>query len=166
MPSVAGGLPYVIVPVAVNMPTVNSSESPGRIENSPHSAKMMNATPHNHQLPRRPMRTAGSNQEGSTSGVMARVMSGDTTPRVPFQPMSSLCDDGAVPPGDAPYEEFAQSVGVGPHPEPWPDDARYDPELLALGDRRNVLTRTATGPSRRSSPTSTRSADRCTWRSR
>ncbi|MEM8923964.1 MAG: TrmH family RNA methyltransferase [Actinomycetota bacterium] len=32
-------------------------------------------------------------------------------------------------------------VGVGPHPEPWPDDARYDPELLAGGDRRNVIDR-------------------------
>ena len=29
-------------------------------------------------------------------------------------------------------------IGVGPHPEPWPDDPRYDPELLANGDRRNV----------------------------
>jgi tRNA G18 (ribose-2'-O)-methylase SpoU len=32
-------------------------------------------------------------------------------------------------------------VGVGPHPEPWPDDPRYDRELLAGGDRRNVLDR-------------------------
>jgi tRNA G18 (ribose-2'-O)-methylase SpoU len=32
-------------------------------------------------------------------------------------------------------------VGVGPHPEPWPDDARLDPELLAAGDRRNVVDR-------------------------
>ncbi len=32
-------------------------------------------------------------------------------------------------------------VGVGPHPEPWPDDPRLDPELLAEGDRRNVLER-------------------------
>jgi len=30
-------------------------------------------------------------------------------------------------------------VGVGPHPEPWPDDPRYDKELLASGDRRNVI---------------------------
>jgi hypothetical protein len=30
---------------AVSSPTVNSSESPGRMANSPHSAKMMNATP-------------------------------------------------------------------------------------------------------------------------
>ncbi|MGB3675032.1 MAG: TrmH family RNA methyltransferase [Candidatus Nanopelagicales bacterium] len=29
-------------------------------------------------------------------------------------------------------------VGVGPHPVPWPDDDRLDPELLAEGDRRNV----------------------------
>lgn len=27
---------------------------------------------------------------------------------------------------------------VGPHPEPWPDDPRLDPELLAQGDGRNV----------------------------
>jgi len=32
-------------------------------------------------------------------------------------------------------------VGVGPHPEPWPDDPRLDPALLASGDRRNVVDR-------------------------
>jgi len=32
-------------------------------------------------------------------------------------------------------------VGVGPHPEPWPDDDRLDPDLLAHGDRRNVIDR-------------------------
>jgi tRNA G18 (ribose-2'-O)-methylase SpoU len=32
-------------------------------------------------------------------------------------------------------------VGVGPHPEPWPDDPRLDPDLLAHGDRRNVVDR-------------------------
>ena len=32
-------------------------------------------------------------------------------------------------------------VGVGPHPEPWPDDPRLDPDLLADGDRRNVVDR-------------------------
>jgi tRNA G18 (ribose-2'-O)-methylase SpoU len=30
-------------------------------------------------------------------------------------------------------------VGVGPHPQPWPDDPRLDPALLADGDRRNVV---------------------------
>lgn len=30
-------------------------------------------------------------------------------------------------------------VGVGPHPTPWPDDPRLDPDLLAEGDRRNVV---------------------------
>ena len=34
---------------------------------------------------------------------------------------------------------MADDVGVGPHPEPWPDDPRLDPELLAGGDRRNVV---------------------------
>jgi tRNA G18 (ribose-2'-O)-methylase SpoU len=31
------------------------------------------------------------------------------------------------------------SPGVGPHPLPWPDDARLDEELLREGDHRNVL---------------------------
>jgi len=30
-------------------------------------------------------------------------------------------------------------VGVPPYPKPWPDDDRYDPELLESGDQRNVL---------------------------
>lgn len=34
-----------------------------------------------------------------------------------------------------------EPVGVGPHPLPWPDDPRLDPDLLAEGDRRNVLDR-------------------------
>jgi tRNA G18 (ribose-2'-O)-methylase SpoU len=32
-------------------------------------------------------------------------------------------------------------VGVGPWPGDWPADERYDPELLARGDRRNVVDR-------------------------
>ncbi len=32
-------------------------------------------------------------------------------------------------------------VGVGPHPQPWPDDPRLDPSLLREGDRRNVADR-------------------------
>ena len=34
-----------------------------------------------------------------------------------------------------------REVGVGPYPEPWPDDPRFDPHLLADGDRRNVVDR-------------------------
>lgn len=30
---------------------------------------------------------------------------------------------------------------MGPHPTPWPEDPRLDPELLAAGDRRNVADR-------------------------
>jgi tRNA G18 (ribose-2'-O)-methylase SpoU len=34
---------------------------------------------------------------------------------------------------------FGEEVGVGPWEGPWPDDDRYDPELLRDGDRRNVV---------------------------
>ncbi len=37
--------------------------------------------------------------------------------------------------------EFYPVVGVPPHPKPWPDDLRLDPELLEQGDRRNVVDR-------------------------
>ena len=40
-----------------------------------------------------------------------------------------------------PVGEQVAEVGVGPHPQPWPDDDRLDPELLAQGDRRNVADR-------------------------
>ena len=32
-------------------------------------------------------------------------------------------------------------VGVGPHPEPWPEGEQFDPALLAEGDSRNVVDR-------------------------
>ena len=36
---------------------------------------------------------------------------------------------------------MTDEVGVGPWPGSWPDDPRYDPELLEHGDRRNVVDR-------------------------
>lgn len=45
-------------------------------------------------------------------------------------PMEPLDEEALVAPS---------SPGVGPHPLPWPDDPRLDPELLADGDRRNVV---------------------------
>ena len=39
-------------------------------------------------------------------------------------------------PGEPPSP--IEPVGVGPHPQPWPDDERLDPALLRDGDRRNV----------------------------
>jgi tRNA G18 (ribose-2'-O)-methylase SpoU len=38
-----------------------------------------------------------------------------------------------------PPEAVLDTVGVGPWPGPWPEDPRYDPELLQHGDRRNVV---------------------------
>jgi tRNA G18 (ribose-2'-O)-methylase SpoU len=35
--------------------------------------------------------------------------------------------------------EWGETVGVGPWAGPWPDDPRYDPDLLREGDRRNVV---------------------------
>lgn len=40
----------------------------------------------------------------------------------------------------AEYQD-GDAVGVGPHPLPWPDDPRLDPDLLRDGDRRNVVDR-------------------------
>jgi tRNA G18 (ribose-2'-O)-methylase SpoU len=37
--------------------------------------------------------------------------------------------------------EASGAPGVGPHPPPWPDDSRLDPDLLEHGDRRNVIDR-------------------------
>jgi len=39
---------------------------------------------------------------------------------------------------DAADKAAAGGVGVGPHSGPWPADDRFDPALLAAGDRRNV----------------------------
>lgn len=49
-------------------------------------------------------------------------------------------ESGGTPPGGA----AGAAHGVGPWPggrEAWPDDPRYDPELLAEGDARNVVDR-------------------------
>jgi len=37
--------------------------------------------------------------------------------------------------------EQDSGIGVGPHPQPWPTEAHYDPALLEHGDRRNVVDR-------------------------
>lgn len=47
--------------------------------------------------------------------------------------------EGTDDPG--PTEWTTAPVGVGPHPQPWPAGNRYDPELLAGGDSRNVVDR-------------------------
>jgi len=47
--------------------------------------------------------------------------------------------DRKVPVVLPPEVRAGEINGVGPHPLPWPDDLRLDPELLAEGDRRNVV---------------------------
>ena len=46
-----------------------------------------------------------------------------------------------LPPAERGPGEFYPQVGVGPHPLPWPEGPQFDPELLADGDRRNVVDR-------------------------
>ena len=50
---------------------------------------------------------------------------------LPFRSRAELNTEGGATPD--------LEVGVGPHPRPWPDDDRLDPELLQHGDRRNVV---------------------------
>jgi hypothetical protein len=45
----------------------------------------------------------------------------------------------AADPGPTEWEGVTPPAGVGPMPWPWPDDPRLDPDLLAGGDRRNVI---------------------------
>ena len=45
-------------------------------------------------------------------------------------------ESGATP--DLGPGEFHRPIGVGPMPQPWPDDPRLDDDLLREGDRRNV----------------------------
>jgi tRNA G18 (ribose-2'-O)-methylase SpoU len=43
------------------------------------------------------------------------------------------------PPATIGPGEFFPVIGVGPHPQPWPEGNEFDLDLLASGDRRNVL---------------------------
>ena len=54
--------------------------------------------------------------------------------------MPTASDDPDSP-GPTEWPTAGPAVGVGPHPLPWPDDPRYDPDLLAAGDARNVIDR-------------------------
>jgi len=55
--------------------------------------------------------------------------------RLPIQ----VAGSGIVQGMDTGPTEWGASVGLGPWQGPWPEDPRYDPELLAHGDRRNVV---------------------------
>lgn len=58
-----------------------------------------------------------------------------------MQPVRETPDDGVrlSETSQDEHDPTAPSVGVGPLPEPWPDDPRLDPDLLREGDRRNVV---------------------------
>src|SRR5688572_4938721 len=56
---------------------------------------------------------------------------------------ATLAEPATPPTVDAPEAEPEPEleVGLGPWPGEWPQDQHYDPELLAQGDRRNVVDR-------------------------
>jgi tRNA(Leu) C34 or U34 (ribose-2'-O)-methylase TrmL len=63
-------------------------------------------------------------------------------PAAPPRPSDEPGDDDNPGPTEWPSAGPAAAlVGVGPHPRPWPADDRYDPDLLAAGDSRNVIDR-------------------------
>src|SRR3712207_4389393 len=74
-------------------------------------------------------RRSGSGIPGPARVAAAAKSRGET---VPSQSVSLLSDDDLA---------RAAGGGVGPHPQPWPDDPQLDPELLAAGDTRNVVDR-------------------------
>jgi tRNA G18 (ribose-2'-O)-methylase SpoU len=68
------------------------------------------------------------------------VTAGQAGPEEPTADAAALRprDGDTEPPPPADTAAPRREVGVGPHPRPWPQDPRLDPELLATGDRRNV----------------------------
>jgi tRNA(Leu) C34 or U34 (ribose-2'-O)-methylase TrmL len=61
---------------------------------------------------------------------------------VPDATIASLTDlPGVLDAFDSDRATGRTGIGVGPHPQPWPEDPRLDPRLLAGGDRRNVVDR-------------------------
>ncbi len=50
--------------------------------------------------------------------------------------MADVTDDQS-----SPSPAGSNTVGLGPHAQPWPTEPHFDPELLAAGDRRNVVDR-------------------------
>src|SRR5690606_38028417 len=73
---------------------------------------------------------------------MGAVSSADDTTPGDQDLHDTVADDGSDGVFDVRASEAgAPQVGVGPWEGPWPDDPRYDPVLLAQGDRRNVVDR-------------------------
>nr|WP_256669257.1 TrmH family RNA methyltransferase [Streptomyces fulvorobeus] len=76
----------------------------------------------------------GSSRGTGRRGPYARRVSSENGST---EPLPDVASDPAGEPVQ--YDDgYGSLIGVGPHPQPWPVGERYDPELLAHGDRRNV----------------------------
>jgi tRNA(Leu) C34 or U34 (ribose-2'-O)-methylase TrmL len=65
----------------------------------------------------------------------------ETSPRAVAHPALTAARATHQPTGSAPDGADELAVGVGPWTGPHPTDPRLDPDLLAVGDRRNVIDR-------------------------
>ena len=68
--------------------------------------------------------------------TLSSSQTGGTSPKPDVEIQDSGLDSGSRH-GEAGADR--PEVGVGPHERPWPSGAKFDPELLAEGDRRNVV---------------------------
>ncbi len=80
---------------------------------------------------RRPERALG--ERGPPGGGLDEV---EEDVREPSCDPACVTDEDLRGPTD-----WGTTVGVGPWTGPWPEDPRFDPHLLADGDRRNVVDR-------------------------
>ncbi len=80
---------------------------------------------------------AGRVSTDATEGQPSRLLGG--RPGAQADDPSDVRSEDGVEPGPTEWSAVTPPAGVGPHPPPWPDDPRLDPDLLEHGDRRNVM---------------------------
>lgn len=84
-----------------------------------------------------PARSRREDADGAADTVAGKSNGEDAGTAPGKTPDKDSVKDSSRDPGEGPTSQ----VGVGPMPEPWPTDPRYDRELLREGDRRNVIDR-------------------------
>lgn len=76
----------------------------------------------------------------AAAGAMAWMVAAAKTAAATVRPTRWLGIPSRMPFAGL-YSDPVSDVGVGPHPQPWPEDPRLDEDLLRAGDRRNVVDR-------------------------
>ena len=150
---------YGMTSAATSSPTVNSSESPADCEEPALSEDHERYTPERVR-PEESDQLLGVHPGGSSIGNrpggrprVGHVGNGTSPdcefpkqpkggdPLEPPQGATQLMSDRRRALSEDQIAAASGTPGVGPHPRPWPDDPRLDPDLLEHGDRRNVIDR-------------------------